>query len=1358
MTSLLRNRAQPLKVKRAPNAPVLRPLPELTFPELLPVSGLRLEIAQAIRDHPVVIVCGETGSGKTTQLPKICALAGRGQAGLIGHTQPRRLAATSVARRIAEELGSPLGTHVGYKIRFNEKLSDGATFKIMTDGILLAESQTDLLLSSYDTIIVDEAHERSLNIDFLLGYLKQLIEGPRRGQLRLVITSATIDSERFAAHFGAPGRPAPIIEVSGRLYPVEIRYQDPTQPARRQDDTSGNNGNNGANGSSGSNGAIGNNGDDEDETDLPSRIEAAIDELWAQRPGDVLVFLPGEREIRDTHEHLRRAHARRTALGPVEILPLYSRLSAADQDRVFKPGNGRRIVLATNVAETSLTVPGIRYVVDTGLARVKRYRYRSRVEQLQIEAISQAAANQRSGRCGRISDGVCIRLYSEIDFQGRPRFTDPEVLRSSLATVILRMKALHLTDVDQFPFLDPPPRKAIVDGFALLHELNAVDESQSLTDTGRALARLPLDPKIGRMLLAAKDNQSLAEVLVVAAALTCQDPRERPPALQQAADQQHRRFADDQSDFASLLKLWAYWRDASEHRSEHGESNRQLAQRFEREFLSVRKLREWTDVHSQLSETVTDMRWRVNETPASYEQIHVALLAGLLGSLGTRAPEDTQYTATHAVKFLIHPSSTLVKKAPRWLMAAEWIDTGRLYARMVARIEAPWIERVGAHLLAKSWSDPVWSKNAGQLVAMERGVLYGLPIYLQRRVMHGAREPALSRERLIRDGLIDGDLSLDPRLAFIEQNRRLIAEVQKLEQKIRRPELLVNEDFLFDWFDARLPSDVWSLDALAQWWKSARTATPKLLQLSRDELIRKDSEGVDSNAFPKCLVVKGLELPLAYQFDPGSAHDGVTLLVPLHLLNQLEAAQLEWLVPGMLRDKVNALVKSLPQKIRRHLVPIPEFVQGFSEFARTAEQDRGLVDALIDYIQSKISIRPQAIDFKLEQVPAHLFMNLKLLDDQRGYVAESRSLAHLKTEFGSRAQSAFQAAFASVRGRIQAAPRAVDGAQKRPPPVRLTRPVPGPLPLQSAHPQPTSGTPQQPASVTLPRSGTLHTEWSFGDLPEMLELESSAADGEATLIGYPALVDRNDAVELCVFDQPEVAARTHHQGLRRLFLIALKEPIKYFCKTIPEFTAMSLAFARFGGAEELRVELVLAMLDRTCMAEPLPLTRTQFEARAQEARSRLNLVGQELARTVAAILSEHGLVQKRLAGIRGFPEVVRDIEAQLAGLLGRKFISKTPPAQLPHVLRYLKAVVLRIDKLRADPLRDQQKMREANALIQGYRKLYVQRAGQQDSRLADFFWLLEELRVSLYAQELRTPAPVSVKRLERHWAQILSLS
>ncbi len=1328
-------------------------MPDLRFPELLPVSALRLEIAEAIRLNPVVIVCGETGSGKTTQLPKICALAGRGKAGLIGHTQPRRLAATSVARRIAEELGSPLGTHVGYKIRFNEKLAIGATFKIMTDGILLAESQNDPMLSQYDTLIIDEAHERSLNIDFLLGYLKQLIEGPRKGQLRLVITSATIDGERFAAHFGSPGKPAPIIEVSGRLYPVEIRYSDPSQ---QTPDAS----------------------DDDDETDIPSRIEAAIEELWAERPGDVLVFLPGEREIRDTHEHLRRAYARggdiapgaaasRRAVrgGPVEIMPLYSRLSAADQDKVFKPGNGRRIVLATNVAETSLTVPGIRYVVDTGLARVKRYRYRSRVEQLQIEAISQAAANQRSGRCGRVSDGICIRLYSETDFQGRPKFTDPEVLRSSLATVILRMKALRLADVEQFPFLDPPPRKAIVDGFTLLHELNAVDEDRELTETGRSLAKLPLDPKIARMLLAAREQHSLAEVLIIAAALTCQDPRERPAAFQQTADQQHRRFADDQSDFSSLLKLWAYWRDASEHKGEHGESNRQLALRLEREFLSARKLREWSDVHSQLRETVVEMHWRVNETPASYEQIHIALLAGMLGSLGTRAPEESQYTATHAVKFLIHPSSTLIKKAPRWLMAAEWIDTGRLFARMVARIEAQWIERVGSHLLTRSWSDPVWSKNAGQLVAMERGVLYGLPIYQQRRVMYGAKDPGLSRERLIRDGLIDGDLVADPRLPFVEQNRRLIGEVEKLEQKIRRPDLLVNEHFLFDWFDARLPADIWSIEGLAVWWKTVRATSPKLLLLSRDELIRKDSEGVDSNAFPKSLVTKGLELELAYHFDPGSTQDGVTITVPLHLLNQLDPAQLEWLVPGMLRDKVSALIKSLPQKIRRHLVPVPEFVQGFSDSSMAVEKARGLVESLIDYIQSQVSIRPQTIDFKLEQVPAHLFMNLKLVDAHGSYLAESRSLAHLRTEFGGRAQSAFQAAFASVRERISAgAPndgplRASVAAQSATPldPITSDRSIlTGRSRIHRA--TDTANSVSESASAGGLRSGVLYTDWSFGELPEVLELQTGGNSTHDVLIGYPALVDRADAVELCVFDQSDIANRTHHHGLRRLFAIALKEPIKYYCKTIPEFTMMSLAFSRFGTAEELREELVSAMLDRSCMTEPLPLNRQNFELRSTQARARLNLVGQELARTVAAILAEYGLVIKRLAGIRGFPDVVRDIELQLGLLLGKHFITRTPASQLPHLIRYLKAIVMRIDKLRADPARDQQKMRDSAALFQGHRKLLVQRAGQADPRLEEFYWLLEELRVSLYAQELRTPTPVSVKRLEKHWSQMLALS
>jgi len=1325
-------------------------LPPPSFPEALPVSARRDEIAAAIRAHPVVIVSGETGSGKTTQLPKICAMAGRGRTGLIGHTQPRRIAATSVARRIAEELGTPLGTHVGYKIRFNEKLAAGATFKLMTDGILLAETLSDPLLRDYDTIIVDEAHERSLNIDFLLGYLKQLVEGPRRDDLRIVITSATIDAGRFARHFGRDtGRldedgkpviePAPVVEVSGRLYPVEIRWQGFDDSHR----------------------------DDDDETDLPSRIDEAIESLWRDAPGDALVFLPGEREIRDVAEHLRRLVARESsrggsggspgasfggsvwARGPVEILPLYSRLSAADQQRVFSPSRGRRIVLATNVAETSLTVPGIRYVVDSGLARVKRYRYRNKVEQLQIEPVSQAAANQRAGRCGRVSDGICIRLYDEADFLKRPRFTDPEVLRSSLAGVILRMKALRLPDIDAFPFLDPPPRKAIADGFALLHELGAVDERRELTEVGRTLSRLPVDPRIGRMLLAARELGSLREVLVIAAALSSQDPRERPPDAQQAADQSHKRFADEHSDFVGWLKLWNHWQAAQAGK----ESNRRLASQLEREFLSARKLREWADVHSQLAETTREMHWKPNEAPPAPEAIHRALLTGLLGNLGFKPLDEPMYAGSHQVKFSIHPGSYLTKKAPRWIMAAELVDTGRLYARTVAKIEPEWIEKAAAHLIQRSWSDPVWSKNSGQVVAHERGMLYGLTIYAQRRVAFGPRDPALARETMIREALVNGDW--DGKLPFFVHNRKLIAEIEKLEHKIRRPDLLVDDRFLHDFYDAKIPTEVWSAQALENWWRAASKDDPKLLFLSRDALLKKDAGDIGSDAFPRRLTMAGVAFELDYRFEPGAADDGVTMTVPIAALNQVDPVRCEWLVPGMLKDKVQALYKSLPQKHRRHLVPLPDSAEAFVGRVAARAGNSGsvpadwipgkpLVDALIDDLREQHAIRLTREDFRPETLPPHLFVNFRLLDAHGARIAASRSLPQLKADHGARAQTAFQAALAQLGDRLKLAPGPAEDAGDASAGAEATRAGAGPpAPADDAR------TARREAGSSAGLSpGQRFTDWSFGKLPELLEIPQRDPRSQA-LIGFPAVVDAGDAVELQLFDEPDAAKAAQRGGTLRLFAIALKEPLKFFERNIPDFQRMSLQFSAFGSGEDLKRELVAAVIERACLGEPVPDDAERFAARLAEARPRINLIGQELARTLAGILAEHQAVLRKLQASRAHTQAAEDIGKQLEEMLPRRFVSATPSERFRHLPRYLKAVSARLDKLRGDPARDAQKMAEMAPLLQAWRRIASQRRGQVDPRLEEFRWLLEELRVSLFAQELRTPTPVSVKRLQK---------
>jgi ATP-dependent helicase HrpA len=1253
------------------SSPPRAPLPSIAFPEELPVSARRDEIARAIEANQVVIVCGETGSGKTTQLPKICLALGRGRDRLIGHTQPRRIAASSVARRIAQELGTPLGEVIGYKVRFTDHTRPGAAVKLMTDGILLAETQADPLLSAYDTIIIDEAHERSLNIDFLLGYLKQLL--PRRPDLKLVITSATIDADRFAAHFGTKDTPAPVINVSGRLYPVEIRWR----PVKDEDDA--------------------------DDRTLMDAIVDAVDECALVGPGDVLVFLPGEREIREAAEALRKHHPPGT-----EILPLFARLSAEEQERVFNPGGARRIVLATNVAETSLTVPGIRYVVDTGLARVKRYSYRNKVEQLQVEPISQASANQRAGRCGRVAAGICIRLYDEADFAKRPRFTDPEILRSSLAAVILRMKSLGLGDVRAFPFIDPPPARAIADGFDLLAELNAVDEANELTAIGRELARLPVDPRVGRMLLAARDNHALAEVLIVAAALSVQDPRERPLEAQQAADQAHRKFADERSDFLTFVKLWNF----IDERFAHKKSNRKLTDELKAHFLSPRRVREWKEVHSQLAAIAGEAGWRPNATPATFEQVHLSLLAGLLGNVGFKTLDadyrEPPYVGARGIKFFIWPGSPLAKRAGRWVMAAELVETTRLFARCVATIEPQWLERVGGHLLKKSWSDPHWEKKPAQVIAFERATLYGMVVYSQRRVEFGSKDPKAAREIFIREALVEGEY--DTQAPFFLHNRRLVREIRELEHKTRRLDVLVDDELIFRFYDALIPADVYSGATFEKWRKQAEQGNPKLLFLNRDELMRHEARGVTTELFPKHWEMRGITMALSYHFEPGSPRDGVTLTVPLAALNQVDAVRCEWLVPGMLKEKVHLLLKSLPQKLRRHCVPLPEYAAGFVERHRAelASPQRPLVDALIADVREQKNVVCQPADFKLETLPAHLTMNFKIVDEHGRQLGMGRSLAALRAELGEQAQQIFQTLAA------------------------------------------------QDAKVAAGLHENI-TDWDFGELPELLEIERK----DQRLIGFPALVDRGDRCEVEVFDDAIEARAKHRDGLRRLFRLQLREQVRYLEKglnalqttqmqasTVPALAAACPSF------EELRDQVITAAIDRTCLIDPWPTDNASFVARKTEARGKLNLIAQEIARLVTAIVLEAAALPKKLNAARAFPAAVADIEQQLARLFPRGFIVDTPAAQLAHYPRYLKAIALRLDKLKSDPARDAQRMNEVTQLQTPYLRELAARKGVADPRLEEFRWLLEELRVSLFAQELRTPMPVSVKRLAKVWESL----
>ncbi|MEX3955327.1 ATP-dependent RNA helicase HrpA [Trinickia sp. EG282A] len=1331
------------------------PVPPIEFPAELPVSARRDEIARAIRDNQVVIVSGETGSGKTTQLPKICLALGRGRgaggAGLIGHTQPRRIAASATARRIAEELGTPFGEVVGYKVRFTDNLAPGASVKLMTDGILLAETQADPLLRAYDTIIIDEAHERSLNIDFLLGYLREIL--PKRPELKLIVTSATIDAERFARHFGAGDRSAPIIEVSGRLYPVEIRYRpidDGSASTKTADAGSPRAAKAAAEGAKSERAAA-----REAQREATEAIVDAVDELTREGGGDVLVFLPGEREIRDTAEALRKHHPPHT-----EILPLFARLSAAEQARVFKPSNVRRIVLATNVAETSLTVPGIRYVVDTGLARVKRYSYRNKVEQLQVEPISQAAANQRAGRCGRVADGICIRLYDETDFQARPRFTDPEILRSSLASVILRMKSLHLTAIETFPFIEPPPGRAIADGYQLLNELGAVDDENALTPLGKELARLPLDPRVGRMILAARDLGSLGEVLVIASALSVQDPRERPVDAQEQADQAHKRFADERSEFLQWLKIWRWFGEAVEHKK----SNRQLADACREHFLSHVRLREWRDVHSQLLTVVREHGWRIGDSEATYEQVHLALMTGLFGNLGLKADDEPHYLGARGIKFFLWPGSTLAKKAGRWVMAAELVETSRLYARCLAKVEPEWIEKVGAHLLKKSLSEPHWEKRAAQVTAFERATLYGLPVYQRRRVAFGAQDPARARELFIRGALVEGEF--DTKLAFFAHNRKLLADIEQLEHKSRRQDVLVDDELIFAFYDEVLPAGIYTGAAFERWYRNEvkKSGQPedklRLLYLSRDDLMRHEAAGITTDLFPKRLAMAGIEMGVSYHFEPGSPRDGVTLAVPLYALNQVDARRTEWLVPGMVKEKVQLLLKSLPQKLRRHCVPLPEYAAGFVERNETRFGATGLVDALIADVRETTQVALKATDFKLETLPAHLFMNFKVVDEHGRQLAMGRNLAQLRGELGGEAQRQFQklAARASVVGGADvAAPQpgaraepggtaaAIQGGggTARPPgaaadaaPARL---APGAQPTRVGEGGEGGGT----ATALYENL----TTWNFGKLPELLEIRR----GGQTLFGYPALVDRTTHCDVEVFDSPEEAARIHRAGLRRLFALQLREPIKYLEKNLPGLREMALQFMPLGTQEMLRDQLIETALDRACLREPLPDDDTSFHARRDEGKSRLSLLAQEIARLVGQILAEYSAATKKLAQAKSQAAAHADMQQQLQALIGKRFVVDTPYAQLAHFPRYLKGIALRIDKLKADPARDARQLAELQPLLTQYQRAQSARGGVADARLAEFRWLLEELRISLFAQELRTPMPVSIKRLHKVW-------
>ncbi len=1238
---------------------------EIRYPEALPVSQRKDDIAEAIRDHQVVIVAGETGSGKTTQLPKVCMELGRGVLGTIGHTQPRRLAARTVAERIAEELSSPLGETVGYKVRFTDRSGDDTLVKLMTDGILLAEVQNDRMLRGYDTLIIDEAHERSLNIDFLLGYIKQLL--PRRPDLKVIITSATIDPERFSRHFGD----APVVEVSGRTYPVEVRYR----PIADEDE--------------------------EPDRDQTQAICDAVDELQGEGPGDVLVFLSGEREIRDTADALERRRLRDT-----EILPLFARLSSAEQHRVFAPHQGRRIVLATNVAETSLTVPGIRYVIDPGTARISRYSHRTKVQRLPIEAVSQASANQRKGRCGRVAEGICIRLYSEEDFLSRPEFTDPEILRTNLASVILQMASLGLGDIARFPFVDGPDHRQIKDGVQLLQELGALDPAgketgRSLTPLGRKLAQLPIDPRLARMVLEAEDNGCVREVMIIAAALSIQDPRERPVDKQQAATEKHARFADKNSDFLSYLNLWEYLQDQQKALS--GNQFRRLCRS---EFLNYLRVREWQDIYSQLRQVVKGMGATLNSAAPDPKNVHISLLAGLLSHIGLKDPEKHEYLGGRGARFAIFPGSSLFKKQPRYVMAAELVETSRLWGRVVARIEPEWAESLARHVVKRTYSEPHWEKKRGAVMAYERVTLYGVPIVAGRKVPYGRIDPETSRELFIRHALVEGDW--DTHHGFFHENRRLLEEVEDLEHRARRRDILVDDETLFQFYDDRVGTEVVSAAHFDTWWKKARRSEPDLLSFEKSMLINQGADEISEQDYPDVWRQGEFTFPLTYQFEPGAEADGVTVHIPLTVLNQVSEDGFDWQIPGLRGELVTALIRSLPKPVRRNFVPVPDHAKAVLD--RLTPYEEPLQDALARELSRMSGERVPSDSWRLDTVPGHLRITFRAVDAENRKLAEGKCLDDLRAQLKPRLQEAIS---------------------------------------------------EQAAGIE--KEGL--TDWDFGPLQQTFERRSAGA----TVKGYPALVDEGDSVAIRIFDTEDEQRTSMWAGVRRLLLLRIPSPEPLVRRGLDNRSKLALSHNPHGGIPALMDDCLLCSVD-ALMAEAGEDGGGQRAGAARSASAVVwdaeafdklrEYVRAELADTLAGVVSEVTRVlakahevQRKLKGTTSLAVLpsLNDIQGQLAGLVHKGFVTEAGRHRLPDLHRYLRAIEYRVAKLPENPRRDQVNMAKVEQMRQTWEKLVSSlgpdRAAAPD--VVEIRWMLEELRVSYFAQEIGTAYPVSDKRILR---------
>ncbi|RBM66645.1 ATP-dependent RNA helicase HrpA [Vibrio tarriae] len=1225
-------------------------MPKIEYPALLPVSQKRDDIAQAIAHHQVVIVAGETGSGKTTQLPKICAELGRGKYGLIGHTQPRRLAARSVANRIAEEMETELGGFVGYKVRFTDQISDQTQIKLMTDGILLAEIQNDRFLNQYDTIIIDEAHERSLNIDFILGYLKQLL--PRRPDLKVIITSATIDPERFSKHFSN----APIIEVSGRTYPVEVRYR----PLAGDDDS-------------------------ESDRDQLEGIFQAVDELCDEGLGDILIFMNGEREIRDTADALSKRNLRDT-----EIVPLYARLSAGEQNKIFQPHAGRRIVLATNVAETSLTVPGIKYVIDPGTARISRYSYRTKVQRLPIEPISQASANQRKGRCGRTEEGICIRLYSEEDFLSRPEFTDPEILRTNLASVILQMTALGLGDIEAFPFVEAPDKRNIQDGVRLLEELGAIndqikDPKKRLTESGKQLARLPIDPRLARMVLEASKLGCLKEVMIIASALSIQDPRERPSDKQQSADDKHRRFNHEDSDFLTLVNLWHYI-----GQQQKALTSNQFRRQCKLDYLNYLRVREWQDVYTQLHQSTREMGFKLNDEPGSYHAVHSAILVGLLSHIGMKDQEKNEYHGARNARFNIFPASGLFKKQPKWVMSAELVETSKLWARVVAKIEPDWIEPLAKHLIKRSYSEPHWSKKNAAVMAYEKVMLYGIPIVPKRLVNYGTIDPVLSREIFIRSALVEGDW--ETKHAFFKQNRALLAEVEELEHKSRRRDILVDDEELFQFYDQRVGTEVVSGRHFDAWWKTASRKTPDLLSFEKEMLFKGDASHITDLDYPNFWHQGNLKLKLSYQFEPGENSDGVTVHIPLPILNQVEPHGFDWQIPGLRHELVVSLIKSLPKTLRKNFVPAPNYADAF--LARVTPFEMPLLDAMEKELRRMTGVTVLREDWKLDQLPAHLKITFRAVDHRNHKLNESCDLHELKESLKEKVQETLSQV-------------ADDDIEQR----------------------------------------DLHT-WSFGELPKVYQQKRGGFEVRA----YPALVDKKDSVEIKLFETEQEQLSAMRAGQRRLILLNVPSPIKYLHANLPNKSKLGLYFNPYGKVLDLIDDCIACGVDKLIEERGGMVWEPQaFEALKEHVRAELGDTVVEIAKQVETILTTAYNINKRLKGKVDFTMAfaLSDVKAQIEGLIFSGFATECGWKRLPDILRYMRAIERRMEKLPVDPNKDRLHMLKIESVANKYKELLnkIPKGMAIPDNVREIRWMLEELRVSYFAQQLGTPYPVSDKRI-----------